>query len=372
MKYSVILLLSICFTTIHAQVDIKPKEGYQFDVVRTLDRTEVKSQGSTGTCWSFATSSFLESEMIRSGNGKHDLSEMFVVKNIYKEKARNYVLRQGKANFSQGSLAHDVINAVKNYGLVPEIAYTGMTGDETRHNHSEMAAALKGMLDGILKQKRLSPKWGKAFDAVTSVYMGEAPEKFEYDGKKYDPATFAKQMGIQANNYLSFTSYTHHPFYESFILEIPDNFSNGSFYNLPIDDLQSVVDLALEKGMSIAWDGDVSEKGFNAKEGIAVLPTDAKRDDLFTKPGEEMTVSQALRQETFESYATTDDHLMHIVGTAKDQDGTKYYLIKNSWGEISPYNGLIYMSEAYFRLKTVAVLVHKDAVPAKIAKQLSM
>ncbi|HHS95016.1 MAG TPA: aminopeptidase, partial [Phaeodactylibacter sp.] len=200
----------------------------------------------------------------------------------------------------------------------------------------------------------------------------EAPATFEYKGKMYDPKSFAKDNGIRPDDYISLTSYTHHPFYEPFILEIPDNFSNGSFYNLPLDELMSIFDFAIHNGYSVAWDGDVSEKGFSAKNGIAILPQNPNRDDLFIKPGKEQQVNQEMRQSTFESFATTDDHLMHLTGIAKDQNGTKYFLIKNSWGEIGPQNGYLYMSEPYARLKTVAILVHKNAIPPQIRKKLKL
>ncbi len=363
--YSLLILFPL---GLFAQVEVQ--DDYSFELDHGVDCTAIKSQGNTGTCWSFATSSFLESELMRMGAKDPDLSEMWVVRNIYKDKARNYVLRQGKANFSQGSLSHDVIAAAKKHGLVPEAAYSGLTENAAKHNHSEMAAVLKGMLDGLLKQKRLSNKWMKVVESALDIYLGEAPEKFEYKGKKYDAHTYAKESGINPDDYVSITSYTHHPFYESFVLEIPDNYSNGSFYNVPIDELLAVVDNAVKKGYSVAWDGDVSEKGFSAKEGMAVLPEDEKRKDLYSKPGKEKSVTQEMRQETFESYSTTDDHLMHLAGVAHDQVGTKYYLIKNSWGEISDFKGYLYMSEPYARLKTVAVMVHKDAIPESIAKKM--
>ncbi|MFT4665427.1 MAG: bleomycin hydrolase [Polaribacter sp.] len=365
-----ILLMAGSALPMSAQVEMK--SGYAFQLEKGLNCTAIKSQGNTGTCWSFATSSFLESELLRIGKEPFDLSEMYVVRNIYKEKARNYVLRQGKANFSQGSLSHDVINAAKKYGLVPETAYSGKTDPDQKHNHGEMAAVLKGMLDGVLKQKRLSDKWMKVLDAAMDIYLGAAPEQFSYEGKTYDPKSFAKDNGINPDDYISLTSYTHHDFYDEFILEIPDNFSNGAFHNLPMDELMTVFDNAIKNGYSVAWDGDVSEKGFSSKEGMAVLPVDTKRKDLFEQPGKEVEVDQALRQRTFESYATTDDHLMHLTGIAKDKKGTKYYLIKNSWGEIGPEKGYLYMSEAYAKLKTVAIMVHKDAVPKNILEKLDI
>lgn len=369
-----LLFVFLLAITLPAQVavDAKATDEYKFKIDKKIECTDVKSQDRTGTCWSFATASFLESEMIRKGKGFHDLSEMFVVRNVYRSKAKNYVLRQGKANFSQGSLSHDLIAMAKQFGVVPESVYSGKLEGEKIHDHGEMEAVLKGMLDGVLKRKRLSPKWGKAFDCVVDTYLGTVPEEFTYEGKTYTPKTFADAMEINPDDYISFTSYTHHPFYDAFVLEIPDNYSNGSYYNLPISELQAIVDHALAQGYSVAWDGDVSEKGFSAKNGIAILPEDAKRDDLFTMPGKEKKVTQELRQETFESYSTTDDHLMHLTGSSKDAKGNQYYLIKNSWGEISDFNGFLHMSQAYFQLKTVAIMVHKDAVPASIAKKLSM
>ncbi len=359
-----LLLTNIGWT----QVDLK--EGYQFEIESSVDCTPVKSQDRTGTCWSYATSSFLESEAIRLGKGKHDFSEMYTVRNIYKDKARNYILRQGKANFSQGSLAHDPIFIARSQGIMPESAYSGLLNGAKKHDHGEMEAVLKGMLDGLLKRKQLSPNWKYAIDGILDAYLGTTPESFMYEGKSYTPHSFAESLGINPDDYVQITSYTHHPFYRPFVLEIPDNYSNGLFYNVPLADMETIVDNAIKEGYSIAWDGDVSEKGFSARNGIAILPVDLEREDLFTNPGEEHKVSQESRQAKFESYVTTDDHLMHLAGVAKDKKGTKYYLIKNSWGEISEYKGFLYMSHSYFLSKTVSVLVHKDAIPAGIAKKM--
>ncbi len=345
---------------------------YRFTSTQDIECTEVKSQGSTGTCWSFATSSFLESELIRLGKSNPDISEMYVVREIYKDKARNYILRQGKANFSQGSLSHDVIRVLSTKGIMPQSAFAGRAPDEKRYNHSEMEAVLKGMLDGVLKQKSVSTKWMTAFDKVLDVYLGECPKDFIVDGKKMKPSEYAADLNLDAEDYVNITSFSHHPFYSKFILEIPDNYSNGSYYNIPLDELVNIIDHAAEKGYSIAWDGDVSEKGFSSKNGIAILPTDPKREDLFEKPGKELSVTQESRQAMFESFATTDDHLMQVVGTAKDGKGTKYYKIKNSWGEISDYKGYLYMSRPYVQAKTVSIMVHKDAIPSEIMNKLEL
>lgn len=365
-----IALVAFSGSVSQAQVEMKSPNSYGFESVKTISSTPVKSQDRTGTCWSFATSSFLESEAIRMGHGPQDFSEMYVVRNVYKDKARNYVMRQGKANFSQGSLSHDLIRVIGDHGMVPESIYSGKLEGDKKHDHSEMAAVLKGMLDGVLKQKRLSKKWMKAFDAVVDTYLGETPQQFTYDGNKYSANTYAKKMGLDADNYVNITSFTHHPFYKNFVLEIPDNYSNGAFYNLPIEDVQAIVENAINKGYSVAWDGDVSEKGFSSKNGMAIVPEDSKREDLFVNPGKEKMVTQDMRQEQFESYSTTDDHLMHLTGISKDKKGTKYFLIKNSWGEVSEYKGYLYMSESYLQLKTVAILVHKDAIPASIKNKM--
>lgn len=345
---------------------------YEFTIEQSIPYTNVKSQDSTGTCWSFATASFIESELIRQEKGQHDLSEMFIVKNIYKDKAQNYVLRQGKANFSQGALAHDFINSAHRFGLVPEEIYSGREDNSKRHDHAEMEVVMKGFLEAVAKQKKLSPRWKIASDKILDTYLGDSPTRFTYRDRSYSPKEFSESLGFNGKDYQSITSFTHHPFGESFVLEIPDNYSNGSFQNVPIDELMETINFAIENGFSVAWDGDVSEKGFSATRGIAVLPINANRSDLFTRPGEEQVVTQEMRQDAFSSFATTDDHLMHLVGISRDTEGNKYYVVKNSWGEIGKHKGFIHLSEAFVRLKTVAVIVHKDAVAAmKQAKETS-
>ena len=355
-----ILILSISLTA-----------QYEFSHVKDIDCSPVKNQSRTGTCWSFATASFIESELLRMGNGQHDLSEMFVVRNIYKDKAMNYLLRQGKANFSQGSLSHDLMRMMKREGVMPESIYSGLLAEEKNHNHSEMEAALKGFMDGVMKSKNPSAKWKPAFEGILDAYMGECPKTFMYNGKETDAKTLASDLNIEADEYVSLASFTHHPYYEKFILEIPDNYSNGSFYNIPLDIMMSSIEAALDKGYTIAWDGDVSEPGFDAKQGIAVLPLDKSRDDLFKNPGKEIKVTQELRQEKFENFTTTDDHLMHIVGKAKDQKGTEYYIVKNSWGPISPYKGYLYMSKSYLAMKTISVMLHQDVLSPKLKQMVS-
>ena len=358
---SLMVVLSICKDS---------QAQYEFFNEKRVECTEVKSQDITGTCWSFSTASFIESELLRQGKGVHDLSEMFVVRNTYKDKARNYMLRQGEANFSQGALAHDLIRAYEMHGAVPESAYTGLLDADSTHNHSELESGLKGYLDGARKGRYLSGKWSDAVEGIIDAYLGEAPETFEYKGKSYNPKTFAESLNINTDEYISVTSFKHHPYQTRFILEVPDNYSNGAFWNVPLDEMVSIIDHAIENGYSLAWDGDVSEQTFRMKDGLAILPEDIKRDSLYTIPGKEVEVNAENRQSNFENLSTTDDHLMHLVGIAQDENGVKYYIIKNSWGEMGHFDGYIYMSESYLRMKTISVLLHKDGLPKQTRNSL--
>lgn len=356
-----ILFALVSFSLAHAQ--------YTFKELKRIENTPVKSQGRTGTCWSFATSSFLESEVSRLVGDKVDLSEMYIVKQNYRDKALNYVLRQGNARFSQGSLSHDVIRIAALHGLVPQQQLTGFTFNPKKYDHAELASGLKGYLDGVIKQRKITPMWDQVVDAILDIYIGEEPQEFQYKGETYTPKSFAEKIGFKAEDYVSLTSFSHHPFYEEFILEIPDNYSNGEFYNIPLDVFVDVVENALDKGYSIAWDGDVSEKSFGRKEGIAILPLTVN-DDMFKNPVKEIKVNQSNRQENFMSYATTDDHLMHLIGKAQDQEGNEYYIIKNSWGDNNPYGGYLYMSKAYFKMKTVAIMVNKNALSKNLLDKI--
>ncbi len=363
-----IIGFAICALLIQSQLFAQ----YKFKKKYQANATEVKNQQRTGTCWSFSTTSFLESELMRMGKGEHDLSEMFVVRNVYEDKAYNYVLRQGKANFSQGSLSHDLINAVSEHGIVPESVYMGRSKEDVAHDHTEMEAVLKGMLDGLVEQPSISGKWKSAFNSVLDAYLGNTPAQFTQDEKQFTPQTYAKELGLEASNYISISSFSHHPFYSSFILEVPDNFSNGSFYNVPLNEMESILDDALKAGYTISLDTDVSENGFSAKDGLAILPEKFDKEKSFKNPQKELVVTQSNRQEAFESFATTDDHLMHITGIAHDQAGTKYYIVKNSWGEISDYKGYLYMSASYFRMKAISIMLHKDALSEEVSKKLAI
>jgi bleomycin hydrolase len=303
---------------------------------------------------------------------------MYTVRNTYPLKSQNYIMRQGKAQFSQGGLAHDVINSVRDYGLVPQEAFNGLFETETSHNHSEMLAVLKAMVDTYVANpgKKLSKKSKKALDAVLDVYLGENIKTFTYEGKDYTPASFLEMTKIDSEAYVTITSFTHRPFYNQFILNIPDNWSNGMMYNVTLDEMMETIDNALKKGFSVALDCDVSERSFSSKDGIAVVPAGSENvKKALQGVYPELIISQEYRQDEFENFTTTDDHLMHITGTLEDQNGTKYYKVKNSWGTDEKRNangGFVYFSEAYMRLKTISIMVHKDAVPKSTSNKLNL
>lgn len=352
-------------------------QGYTFTDEVDLEATPVISQGRTGTCWSYSTSSFLESEILRISGQEIDISEMYNVRFTYPVKAENYLMRQGKAQFSEGGLAHDVINSVEGFGLVPLQAYSGLKGEAKSHDHYGMAEDLDALLKEYNKRPDglLSPNWRLAVDSTLNHHLGEVPKTFEYDGKEYTPQSFLEMTGINTDDYITVTSFNHRPFYSSFILNIPDNFSNGSMYNVPLDEMMQVINAALENGYTIELDCDVSEPTFSASAGVAIIPAEGQNPEkALKKPLPEMEISQEYRQKLFENQSTTDDHLMHITGIAVDQNGNRYYKVKNSWGTGSrvAYGGFIYMSEAYMRLKTISVMIHKSALPEATAKALKI
>jgi|TARA_B110000240_G_C13469927_1_gene440465 bleomycin hydrolase len=358
--YSAILFASISSYSAQDSKDF----GYTFTPRIELTETSVKSQDMTGTCWSYSASSFLESEAARISGHVVDLSEMATVRYTYPLKAAMYIRLQGKHQFSAGSLAHDVINAASGWGLVPQNVYTGLKEGETVHNHDAMDKALKAAVDTILTKPngKIDPYWMKGIDEILDEHIGAVPRDFVYEGETYTPETFRNYLGIDPYSYINITSFTHHPFGESFILEIPDNFSRGEFFNVPIDEMQQLVQDALIAGYTVAWDADVSEKGFSFSHGVALLPAKGEEEKLWKEEVVEAVVTQESRQMGFEDQTTTDDHLMHITGLASDQSGNKYFIVKNSWGQNNPYGGHQYVSMAYFRAKTIAILVNNEAV----------
>lgn len=337
--------------------------------------TVVKNQERTSTCWAFSTTSLLESQSIKNKTGFFDLSEMFTVRNIYMEKARNYILRQGHAQFSEGGLGHDVIRAVATYGAVPEQVYTGLIGGEKVYDHQMLFSQLKKYLDSTLKTRGrpLSADWVPGFNQILDKHLGPLPQQFLYNGKKYTPEIFAKGvLKFNADDYINITSFTHHPFYSSFVLEVPDNFSNGSYFNIPLDEMIDLVKNALNSGYTILWDADVSNNGFNGKKGMAmnIKPAENAETALSDPDFKEESYNQNIRQQLFENLTTQDDHLMHIVGIERTKSGKTYFIIKNSWGETGPFGGYVHVSEAYFAMNTVSLVIPKAALGTGLKEKM--
>ncbi len=368
--------------------------GFVFTTVYENPITSVKNQFKSSTCWSFSSLALLESELLRMGKGEYDLSEMFVVHHTMQDRAKNYVRYHGDSSFSPGGSFADMLYCLKNYGIVPQEAMPGIMYGDTLPNHAELDAVAEAVVNTIAKGKwkKLSPVWQQAVEAIYNVYLGECPDTFTYNNKEYTPRSFTDMLGLNADDYISLTSYTHHPFYTAFAIEIPDNWRQAVSYNLPIDELMQVFDYAIQNGYTIAWAADVSEIGFNRK-GIGVLPdveqgadllgsdmahwlglSDAdKRTELTQRPLPEMQVTQQMRQEAFDNWETTDDHGMLIFGIAKDQNGKPYYMVKNSWGtQKSDYKGIWYISKAFAQYKTMNIVLHKNAIPKDIRKKLNI
>jgi bleomycin hydrolase len=370
-------------------------QGYQFSEVKRIEATPVKNQASTGTCWCFATVSFMESELLRMGKGTYNLSEMFLVRQKYYNQLQNNYLKRGKGNIGQGSLSHTAKNAFKQAGIVPEEVYTGINYNSDRHNHSELVKFVKAIADVAVEAKQRSPEYYKLIDNLFDTYLGKLPEKFTYQGKEYTPKSFAASLGLNMDDYIELTSFTHHPYYTQCEIEVPDNWEHELMYNLPLDELIQTIDYALNNGNTVCWDGDVSEKGFSFVNGVAINPEVTKVDDYattdrarfekltepdrlseiykFEHPYPEVNVTPEVRQKGYESFVTTDDHLMHLTGIAKDQNGTKYYITKNSWGtERNAFGGYLNMSESFVRAKTIYIMVHKDAIPKALKSKLGI
>lgn len=391
--FTAILGLTALSMTAQEKNDSIPEEGFTFTTVKENPITSVKNQNRSSTCWSFSTMGFFESELLRKGKGEYDLSEMFLVHKTMVDRAERYVRLHGESSFAPGGAFNDGIYCLKNYGLVPQEAMPGIMYGDTLPVHNELDAVAEAYVNAIAKGKlsKLTPVWKNGLSAIYDTYLGKCPETFTYKGKEYTPKSFADELGLNPEDYVSITSYTHHPFYTKFAIEIQDNWRNGESYNLPLDEFMRVIDNAIEKGYTVAWGSDVSEQGFT-RDGIAVMPDASKgaeltgsdmakwtgmtasdkRKELTSRPLPEVEVTQEMRQTAYDNWETTDDHGMLIYGIAKDQNGKPYYMVKNSWGKAGKYKGIWYASKAFVAYKTINYVVHKDALPKDIAKKLGI
>ena len=373
----------------------REESSYQFEEIAHLDATPVLSQGRTGTCWSFSALSFFESELIRKGNENPPiLSQMYIVRKAYEGKAEKYIRMDGKINFAQGGAFHDITWVIKHHGIVPNEAYKGLSYGIDHHNHSELFSGLNGYVNGVLdysKQKgsSLSSSWKAGLNGLLDAYLGEVPESFEFENKNYTPKSFAKETGLKMDDYISLTSFQHFDDYSECMLAIQDNWAWGKSYNVPLDDLVNATVNALKKGYTVAWGADVSEKGFNFREGLAIVPEDEstiktkgkdnsnfsdagakKESNAFLGPVKEMDITAEIRQKGYDNKTTTDDHGMHITGLYKEKNGTLYFLVKNSWGTNNYPEGYLFVSENYFKHKTINVYLHKEALNKNLKKKL--
>ena len=376
----------------YAQINFLGGPKYEFTTIKELPITSIKNQFRSGTCWCYAALSFVESEILREKGDSLDLSEMFVVGKSYRDRAVKYVRLDGHLNFGAGSSFGDVLHVIEDYGIVPQEAMPGMNYGTEMPEQAELDAALKGYVEAIAKNpnKKLTTAWLNGFDGIVSAYLGEYPSEFEVNGKKYTPESYRDALGFDVKDYVNLSSFTHHPFYEQFIIEVPDNWRWDTAYNLPIDELMEVMYNAIDKGYNIAWGSDVSEKGFT-RSGIATMPVEKKKaaagsdqekwvgksteenkEEAKPELPEEVIATQEMRQDGYDRKTTTDDHGMHIYGLAQDQNGTKYFMVKNSWGEAGKYKGIWYASDAFVRYKTLNIVVHKDALPKDIKKKLGI
>jgi len=353
--------------------------GFTFTMKKELACTPVKNQSATNTCWCFSGISMFESELLRMGKPVYDLSEMYIVRHTYEKKADMYARMHGNSTFAGGGEYGDLVSGSTEVGLVPDAVYPGLNYGEVKHNHGEMNGVLKGYMDALIKSPKLTTAWFAGFNGILDAYLGKIPATFTYEGKNYTPASFMKELGLNPSDYAIITSFSHHPFYKQFVLEIPDNWAAGYFYNLPLDEMMQVIDNSVNNGYTVAWASDMSDRGFSMKEGVAIVPeknwtdmTDAEKSAAFSGPHPEKVITQELRQKEFDNYATTDDHGMHIVGIATDQLGNSYYKVKNSWGVMGKYGGFLYVSKPFVALRTTNIMVNKAAIPAGIAKKMGL
>jgi len=365
LRFTFTAVLFTVFSLTAFSTTVFSQDAPSFKEVIRLPATPVKDQGYTGTCWSFATLSFLESELLRMDQGSYDLSEMYVVRNSYIDRAELYVRFHGHLNFGPGAQAWDVINVMKDDGLVPQDVYPGQQKYEGMHRHGEMDAVLKGYMDKVVENRNgtLSPSWQEGFRGILDAYLGDAPQRFQQEGEDYDPESFVRHLGLDPSDYMPLTSFMNHDYFSWYVFESPDNWSMEQIYNVPLNDLVGIVRHSLEEGYTVAWAADVSNPGFDSRRGLALLP----QENMEEMNG---SVTEEMRQRDFNNYSTTDDHLMHITGMAEDEEGSMYFIVKNSHGTANPYGGYLYVSIPYFRLKTTSILIHQRSLPEDISRRL--
>lgn len=377
------------------KADTVDKNKPVFTTIMELPITSIKDQNRSGTCWDYSALSFFESELLRTKKKGYDLSEVFVANKNYMDRAILKVRMHGDAQFAQGGSAYDVLYVLKNYGICPEEAMTkpGVMVGDTLNNFNEFFHVMTPYVNAVSssKEKKLTPAWKAGLQGILDAYLGKTPESFTYEGKTYTPQTFAKSLGLNWDDYYNFTSYTHHPFYTEFPLEIQDNWRQGMSWNVTMEELERIIDNALEKGYTVLWGGDVSEDGFT-RDGLAMLVdiekvqsnegsdmakwlklSSGEKKEKLQKLGvnvPELTPSQEKRQEEYDNWQLTDDHGMHIYGKATDQNGRQYYKVKNSWGKHGDYDGIWYMSRNFIIAKAMDIMVNKHAVPKEILNKL--
>ncbi len=386
--FAAMMLVALSASTAFAATN----DTIKFTVIKENPITSIKNQSRSGTCWCYSTLGFLEAELLRKGKGTFDLCESFVVHHTMLDRAKAAVRMHGDVSFAEGGSFYDVLYCMKNYGLAPQDAMPapGTLQGDSLFNFSELSAVAGAVVEKLAKgkQSKLTPIWANNISAIYDNYLGKLPEKFDYEGKTYTPTEFVKYLGLDADDYISLSSYTHHPFYEKFVVEVPDNWRWAQSYNLPLNELMEVMDYAVRNGYTIAWGSDVSEKGFG-RNGVATVPLDDKDKDLshsdaarwtgtdgmaekaITAKGEK-TITQEMRQIAYDNWETTDDHGMVIYGLAKDDEGNEYFIVKNSWGEYGNYKGIFYASKPFVAYKTMNIVLHKDALPKNIAKKLGI
>lgn len=398
LKFLMMPAVALCFAG-NALADdegvvVPDSTGFKFTDVTVVKTTPVQDQNQSGTCWCFSGDTFLESEILNAQNREIDLSEMYTVRMCYEEKALRFIRMYGQDNFSEGGGLLDVPYIIGKYGAMPEEAYPGLNYGEEAHDHSELISALTSYLKGVSRGKKLSKAWFEGFKGILDAYFGKVPETFTYNGKTYTPKSYAESLNLDLDNYMAFTSFSHHPFYKPFVLEVPDNWLFGLYMNVQLDELKAIIDNSLNNGHAVLWAADVSEEGFNFRRGYALMPkerteadmteserkeweqfSDRKRKEVrkdIKGPVEEIEVTQEVRQEMFDRQLTTDDHGMVIVGIATDQEGNRYYKVQNSWNTNQLYGGFFYVSEPYMLAKTMSIMVNKTTVPAAVKSKIGI